>query len=111
MKNRIRVLNVLFFILLLALPFQVFAAEQEDDHSHDEEIDEGHEEMDQAEMDAHGHGETDDHGDDGHGDDGHEYEETGANWSLLGSFAAINGGFMLFGAVRKFNKKRKSGVN
>jgi hypothetical protein len=101
---------------------------EEDDHGHGEANDHGHGETDDhghgeandhghGEGDDHGHGETDDHGhgeedDHGHGDDGHshEYEETGANLPLLGTFAAINGGFILFGAIRKINKRRKSGV-
>jgi hypothetical protein len=37
--------------------------------------------------------------------------EPGADYRLLGAFAAINGGFILFGAIRKLNKIRKSRVN
>ncbi len=37
--------------------------------------------------------------------------EPGANWWLLGTFAAINLGFILFGAIRKFNKNRKVSLN
>ena len=91
-----------------------------DDHGHGEGDDHGHGESDDhghGEADDHGHGESDDHGhgegdDHAHGDDDHdhEYVETGANLPLLGTFAAINGGFIMFGAVRKFNKKRKSGA-
>lgn len=82
-----------------------------DDHSHGETGDHGHGEAnDHSHGDAKGHSHGDD--DHGHGDDGHshEYEETGANLPLLGTFAAINGGFILFGAIRKINKRRKSGV-
>lgn len=124
MKDNRRVLIALFFILLLALPLQVFADEKNaktNDHGHEESTNVDHEGMNQDEMEAHGQGETDDHGqgdatgddhgDDGHGDDGHEYEEPGANVPLLSAFAAINGGFLVFGAVRKLNKKRKNGVN
>jgi hypothetical protein len=176
MKNRLRVLNAIFFILLLALPFQVFADEKGaphphgdeknvteqkeaiDDHGHEgdghgedghEEIgheddghgeagheDGGHEadghEEDGQEDDGHedggheadGHGEVGHednghededggHGDEGHGDGGHEesYEEVGPNYPVLGTFAAINGGFLLFGAIRKISSnKRKRGV-
>ncbi len=98
----------------------------DDDHAHDEDDDHGHGDDDHAhdEGDDHGHGDDEhahDEGDDhGHGDNDHthdegddhthDYEETGANLPLLGTFAAINGGFIIFGAVRKINKKRKSGV-
>lgn len=140
MKNRIWVLQSLFFVLMLMLPLQVFAdekdgkhsheneqteAEQEtshdqsevDDHGHGEDDGHGHDKVDDhghGEVDDHGHGESDDHGHgevDGHGDDdhSHEYEEVGANIPLLSTFAAINGGFIVFGAVRKINKRRKSG--
>jgi hypothetical protein len=189
MKSKFRLIHVLFFILLLVLPIQVFGHGEDDDghdvdnapwlsekvksdggtddqghgdddHSHGETEDHGHGDEDDhghgktdghghgdeddhghgktedhghGDEDAHGHGETEDHGhgktddhshgetddhghgesdDHGHGDDDHdhEYKETGANLPLLGTFAAINGGFILFGAIRKINKKRKSGV-
>ncbi len=37
--------------------------------------------------------------------------EPGADWRLLGIFAAINIGFILFGAIRKFYKSRKVSIN
>ena len=172
MKNSSRILSALFFILLLAMPLQVFADEkggkhshgeektktneeinkeeshdesddhghgEGDDHGHGESDDHGHGEADDhgqgesddhvGEADDHGHGEGDDHGDDeghegddhgddghgggGHGDDGHgkSYEEIGPNYPVLGTFAAINGGFLLFGAIRKISSnRRKRGV-
>lgn len=147
MKNSSRILSALFFILLLAMPLQVFADEKGGKHSHgeektetneeankeinkeeshDESDDHGHGESDDhaEEADDHGHGEGDDHGDDeghegddhgddGHGDDGHgkSYEEVGPNYPVLGTFAAINGGFLLFGAIRKISSnRRKRGV-
>lgn len=107
MKNRLRFIYGLFFILILLLPLQVFAdgknlddlgspwlsAEDKEDHDHGP--------IGSPWLSGEG---EDDHGG-AHGDHGSEYEEPGANLPLLGTFAAINGGFILFGAVRKYRKK------
>lgn len=154
MKNKVRLLNVLIFILLLTLPAQAFADEKGDPHGHGNEKKEtdqnqtdqkptdiqgpgeegtedhghegeeghsgdGHEDDGHVDDDQGGEGNEDDgHGDDGHGDDGHEdegheenFEEIGPNYPVLGAFAAINGGFLLFGAIRKVSSnRRKKGV-
>jgi hypothetical protein len=153
MKNRLRMIKAIFFILMLALPLQVFAHGEEDDghstdsapwlkeqgnktddHGHDEAVDHGHDDgghedgghggeggHDDGHEDG-GHGEAGHedeshedggHGEAGHGDGGHEesYEEVGPNYPVLGTFAAINGGFLLFGAFRKISSnKRMRGV-
>lgn len=135
MENRIWLFSTLFFIFLLALPLQGFAhgvdeneaeTSEEDSASHGEHEEEecGHEEDEEhGKEDGHkedkSHGKKDDHKkgddhaeDDDHYADGHthDYEEVGANLPLIGTFAAINGSFILFGAIRKVNRKRKSGV-
>lgn len=86
MKNKRGMIHILLFLFLVTFPIQTFA--HGEDHDHDS-----------------------DHPPwllDGHDDHDHEYEETGANIPLLSTFAAINGGFILFGAIRKYNKKRKN---
>jgi hypothetical protein len=102
------------FYLLLLLPLQVLAGKEghenhggenapwlsgtnDDEHDH---APKGSPWLSGANEDEHDHG--------GHGDNHSEYEEPGANLPLLGTFAAINAGFILFGAIRKYRKKKPS---
>ncbi|WNF36483.1 hypothetical protein RJD24_18980 [Bacillaceae bacterium IKA-2] len=99
MKWRFKFIHVLFFIFLLALPIQVFADPDHDHSPKDSPWLAGNDDADH------------DHGPDGSpwltdGDHDHEYEEPGANVPLLGAFAVINGGFILFGAIRKYRKNK-----
>lgn len=82
---KLKLIYGLLFLFLLIFPLQGFAHEEDHDH-HDPDhppwlTDQG-----------------DDH------DHDHDYEETGTNWPLLSTFAVINGGFILFGAVRKYKR-------
>lgn len=102
MKRRLSFIYAVIFIFLLLLPLQVLADGREDIGSPwlSGEGNDGHE--------SHGPEGSPwlSGGDDGaHGDHVSEYEEPGVNLPLLGTFAAINGGFILFGAVRKYRKK------
>lgn len=100
--------------------------ETSNEHGDDGQGEVGHEDESHGEFDDpeqgketgdHGNGRATDHGNeetdetDGHGNgDDPEYQEPGANAPILGAFAAINGGIILFGTVRKLNKKKESGV-
>ncbi len=87
MKNRYRFIYGLLFIFLLINPLQIYA--------HGEDHDQHNSEHPPWLTDHDGEHEDDHY---------HDYEETGANWPLLSIFAAINGGFILFGVVRKYKK-------
>lgn len=102
MKRRLSIIYTVIFIFLLLLPLQVLADGREDIESPwlTGEGDGGH---DHAPI---GSPWLTGEGDGGHGDHGSKFEEPGANLPLLGTFAAINGGFLLLGAVLKYRKNK-----
>lgn len=111
MKRRFRFSYAVFFIyiLLLLLPLQVLA----DEEGHENHGGENAPWLAGVDDDEHDHAPDgspwlSEEDDGGHGDNHSEYEEPGVNLPLLGTFAVINGGFILFGAIRKYRKKKPS---
>lgn len=120
MKRRLSMIYTVIFIFALLLPLQVLAdgredigspwltGENEGDHDHAPIgspwlTGEGEDDHDHAPI---GSPWLTGEGEDSHGDHSSEFEEPGANLPLLGTFAAINGGFILLGAVLKYRKNK-----